>query len=273
MENARGGAIDFRFAQSGRRTIGCRPGKDDVSLFEELDFRPTPIGALILRRRRNLKLDVDVFEILLGDDHLMSSLFTASEIALAELGLAAVPGGRLDVVVGGLGLGYTAQAVLEYESVASLIVVEMLEPVIDWHRQGLLPLGTTVTENPRCRIVHDDFFALAASGTGFDPETPARRFDAILVDIDHTPVALLDERSAAFYTPEGLRIFARHLKPGGIFGLWSDDDRDPAFVDRLDNVFASAWSESVTFQNPLQDRSFTQTVYLARIGTDAEETR
>ena len=244
-----------------------------MPLFEELDFRPTPIGALILRRRRNLKLDVDVYEILLGDDHLMSSLFTASEIALAELGLAAVPGESLDVVVGGLGLGYTAQAVLDHESVASLIVVEMLQPVIDWHRQGLLPLGSTVVENPRCRIVHNDFFALAASGAGFDPQTPGRRFDAILVDIDHTPVALLDERSAPFYTPDGLRIFARHLKPGGIFGLWSDDARDPGFVDRLDDVFASAWSQSVTFQNPLQDRSFTQTVYLARIGTDAAVTR
>ena len=49
--------------------------------FEELDYRPTPIGALSLRRRRELKLVVDVFEIKLGDEFLMSSLFTASEIA------------------------------------------------------------------------------------------------------------------------------------------------------------------------------------------------
>ncbi len=240
-----------------------------MSLFEELDFRPTPIGPLSLRRRRNLKLDVDVFEILLGDEHLMSSLFTASEIALADLGLAAVPEGRLDVVVGGLGLGYTAKAVLDNASVSSLIVVEMLQPVIGWHREALLPLGTSVSGDPRCRIVHDDFFALAASGPGFDPDRPGRRFDASLVDIDHTPVALLDERSAAFYTPAGLHKFARHLKPGGIFGLWSDDAWDPAFLERLREVFAAAWSESVTFENPLQDRLFTQTVYLARAGADA----
>jgi len=59
--------------------------------FEELDYRPTPIGALSLRRRRELKLGVDVFEIKLGDEFLMSSLFTASEIALARLGLADFP--------------------------------------------------------------------------------------------------------------------------------------------------------------------------------------
>ena len=62
--------------------------------FEELDYRPTPIGALSLRRRRELSLGVDVFEIKLGDEYLMSSLFTASEIALARLGLAEAFWGR-----------------------------------------------------------------------------------------------------------------------------------------------------------------------------------
>ena len=78
-------------------------------MFEELDYRPTPIGALSLRRRRELTLDTDVYEIKLGEEFLMSSLFTASEVALARLGLADLGHAGLDVVVGGLGLGYTAQ--------------------------------------------------------------------------------------------------------------------------------------------------------------------
>ena len=65
------------------------------ALFEELDYRPTPIGALSLRRRKELRLGIDVFEIKLGDEFLMSSLFTASEIALARLGLAALDGDNL----------------------------------------------------------------------------------------------------------------------------------------------------------------------------------
>ncbi len=240
-------------------------------LFEELDYRPTPIGALSLRRRRELALGVDVFEIKLGDEFLMSSLFTASEIALARLGLAAAPGGDLDVVVGGLGLGYTAQAVLKDERVDSLIVVEMLDAVIDWHRTGLLPLGPQLTGDQRCRLVRDDFFAMSSSGTGFDPDAPGRRFDAILVDIDHSPDALLDERSTGFYRCEGLRSLAAHLKPGGVFGLWSNDKPDPAFTDRLSGVFADAWAEPVTFHNPLQNRPFTQTVYLARTAMTPHE--
>ena len=231
--------------------------------FEELDYRPTPIGALTLRRRWQLSLGVDVFEIKLGDEHLMSSLFTASEIALAELGLAVLAGDDLDIVVGGLGLGHTAKTALEQPDVGSILVVEMLEPTIEWHRDGLLPLGDVLTRDSRCRIVAGDFFALAASAAGFDPDRPGRKFDAILVDIDHSPVALLDARSASFYGTEGMRALAAHLKPGGVFGLWSDDEPDPSFTERLAGVFAQAWAAPVTFHNVLQDRPFTQTVYLA----------
>jgi len=234
-------------------------------LFEELDYCPTPIGALTLRRRRDLKVNVDVFEIKLGDESLMSSLFTASEIALARLGLAELgDGGPLDVVVGGLGLGYTANAVLENADVRSLTVVEALQPVIEWHEKGLLPLGRGLTSDPRCRLLHGDFFALAASEAGFDADAPGRRFDAILVDIDHSPDLLLDARSASFYEPDGLRRLTAHLRPKGVFGLWSNALPDDAFTARLSSVFAAARAEPVTFDNPLQDRPFTQTVYLAQ---------
>lgn len=232
--------------------------------FEELDYRPTPIGALSLRRRHDLRLGEDVLEIKLGDAFLMSSRFTASEIALARLGLAEVAAAAPDVVVGGLGLGYTAAAVLEDARVASLLVVDMLEPVIDWHRTGLLPLGPTLTGDDRCRLVCADFFALTASADGFDPDRPGRRVDAILVDIDHAPGDLLDSGSAGFYTPNGLAALARHLKPGGVFGLWSNEPPDAAFTDRLSGAFATARAEPVVFDNPYLGDTVTQTVYLAR---------
>ena len=232
-------------------------------LFEELDYRPTPIGALSLRRRREMSLGVDVFEIILGDEHLMSSLFTTSEISLARLGLAGLAGGALDVVVGGLGLGYTANAVLEEKAVRSLIVVEALDAVVEWHETGLLPLGKILTNDSRCQLRLGDFFALASSAEGFDADEPGRRFDAILVDIDHSPDALLDPQNAGFYQAESLQRFAGHLNPGGVFGLWSDDRPDDGFTERLAGVFATARAKPVTFHNPLQNRDFTQTVYIA----------
>lgn len=233
-------------------------------LFEELDYRQTPIGDISVRRRRELRLGVDVIEIMLGDEHLMSDLFTASEIALSDLGLGELDGTGLDIVVGGLGLGFTAQAALAYEKVRSLMVVEALEAVIDWHQSGLLPLGPELTGNQRCCFVQGDFFGLAASSEGFDPNQPGRKFDAILVDIDHSPRFFLNPQNAAFYAPEGLTKLTAHLNPGGVFGLWSNEMPDETFTARLAGVFAEARAELVTFHNPLQGEDFTQTVYLAK---------
>ena len=235
------------------------------TLFKEIDYRETPIGPISLRRRRVLSLDVDVYEIILGDEHLMSSLFTASEIALAKLGLADLKGENLDILVGGLGLGYTAAAVLEDKRVNTLIVVEMLEAVVDWHADGQLPLDPPLSSDARCRIVTDDFFARAQSEDGFDPDAPGREFDAILIDIDHTPDWLLDARSGSFYSKDGLLRLRAHLRSSGVMGLWSDQIEDEAFTARLKQVFGTARAERVTFDNPLQNnKPFTQSVYLAK---------
>lgn len=242
-------------------------------LFEELDYRQTPLGDLILRRRIVLSLDsLEVHEIILGDAYLMSSLFTEVEKALSHLGLAAAsdsfPGtAALDVVVGGLGLGYTARAALEHDTVASLKVIDYLEPVIEWHEKGLVPLGPGLVADERCHFVHGDFFELAlapVTGPGFDPENPARLFHAVLLDIDHSPANLLHERHGHFYSAEGMSILASKLHPGGVFALWSDDAPEAGFMKALGEVFASCESHIVTFPNPLQDRESASTVYVAR---------
>jgi spermidine synthase len=230
--------------------------------FEELDFRPTPMGVLSLRRRRSPSSGLDIFEIKLGDEFLMSSQFTTAEIELARLGLAALARTDLDVVVGGLGLGYTAAAALENPGVRSLIVIDALAEVIEWHEQGLLPLGKQLTGDPRCRLVNGDFFALSHSAEGFDSRAPARRFDAVLVDIDHSPQNLLHPRHAALYGPDGLARLAAHLNPGGVFALWSNDPPDDEFSAVLAGAFASSMAHVVTFENWQGDRDASNTVYV-----------
>jgi spermidine synthase len=232
--------------------------------FEELAWQQTPIGVISLRRRQDPALHTQVYEVKLDDDFLMSSLFTVAEIELARLGLAMLPGDGLDVLVGGLGLGYTARTVLEEPRVGSLVVIEALDEVIGWHRQGLLPFAAALNSDPRCRLVPGDFFARAANSAGFDAAEPGRRFDAVLVDIDHSPSHLLHSDHAGFYTPAGLRQLSGHLRPGGVFGLWSNDPPDPQFSALLADVFRTARAEVVTFDNPLQHRTSTNTIYLAR---------
>ena len=232
--------------------------------FEELAWHQTPMGDISLRRRRDPNVNVDVYEVKLGDEFLMSSLFTAAEIELARQGLAELTGDDLDVVVGGLGLGYTARTVLEDLRVRSMIVVEALPEVIEWHRDGLIPFAAAVISDPRSHLRHGDFFALASDPGGLDRQSPGRRFHAVLVDIDHSPTHLLRPSHAAFYTADGLRRLADHLHPGGVFGLWSNDPPDGTFTGVMAGVFATVRAHVVTFDNPLQRRTSTNTIYLAR---------
>ncbi len=238
--------------------------------FAELDFQQTRLGPLSLRRRRLLALDgQEVYEVKLGEAFLMSSLFHEVEVALADLGLGALDGvPELDVVVGGLGLGYTARAALRNPGVRSLLVVEALEPVIGWHQRGLVPLGPELVADGRCRLLHADFFALAAGAPdqGFDPEHPGRRCHAVLLDIDHSPGNLLHAHHGAFYEPAGLRRLADHLHPGGVFALWSDEAPDAGFLATLREVFAggTAGAHVVSFFNPLLEADSASTVYVAR---------
>lgn len=235
-------------------------------MFEELDYRITPLGALSLRRRRDLGGGDDIYEIILGDEYLMSSRFTAAEIALARIGLERCRAAEVDVVVGGLGLGYTAQAALEHPRTRSLQVVDSMAEVIEWHRTGLLPLGRGLAADPRCSFVHGDFFKLALSEAGFDASRPGRTVGAILLDIDHSPGKLLHPDHAAFYTVEGLDRMRRHLSEEGVFALWSNDPADPEFCDRLGSVFRDVQVESVAFPGLSGQSSESNTVYSAIAG-------
>lgn len=229
----------------------------------ELGWASTRIGEVSLRRRLEPTTKTEVYEVKLGDEYLMSSLFTVAEEELARLTLAALPDAPLDAVVGGLGLGYTARTALTDDRVRSLIVVEALAPVIDWHRRDLLPQARALTTDPRTTLLEGDFFALLRDGTGFDPAAPDRLFDAILVDIDHSPVNVLDPTHADLYTAAGLRRLGRRLRPGGAFGLWSDDPPDEAFLAVLRQCFATATAHVVSFANPLTEGTSANTVYVA----------
>lgn len=232
-------------------------------LFEELDRQATPIGDISLRRRLEPTLKIDVFEVKIGEDGLMSSLITDGEEAVSTLGLAATHNDPLDVVVGGLGLGYTARTALDDPRVRSLRVIDALAPVISWHERHLVPLGESLDTDERCEFVLGDFFDLAANGLQLD-NAPAT-YDAVLLDIDHSPRHLLDEKNAAFYTPAGTERLAQSIRPGGVFSLWSNDPPDDAYLTVLSAVFDTAVAEIVTFPNVLTGFDTSSTIYVAAV--------
>ncbi|WP_199043998.1 spermidine synthase [Glycomyces salinus] len=234
--------------------------------FEEIDWQDTPLGEISLRRRFDPVVLSEVYEVKLGEDFLMSSLFTVAEIDLTRLGLARLravrPEGGFAVLVGGLGLGYTAFEALADDRVEELVVVEYSEAVIDWHERELLPDTVGLNADPRTRLVRDDFFAAAADEDGFDPDEAGRKFDAILLDIDHSPRNLLGSAHAAFYNRDGLSSMAGHIADDGVFALWSDDPPDEDFTDELEEVFEDVEARRIWFDNPMTGGKASNTIYV-----------
>lgn len=228
----------------------------------EFGYQDTPLGELTLRRRDEPMLGgIEVWEVRLGDEYLMSSLFTESERQLAILGLAPLDG-ELDIVVGGLGLGYTAAEALKNENVSRVLVIDLFPAVIEWHQRGLVPIGDVLAKDPRCELRQGDFFELA--NTGFDANEPGKKFDAVLLDIDHTPELVLNESNRSFYSPDGLASVRRQLKPGGTFALWSDDPASDKVTSLLRDAFGTADAHNIEFPNPYTRSNSVNAVYVAR---------
>jgi len=254
-----------------------------MGAYQELDFAMTPMGELVLRRREVLSLDrAEVYEVKLAGQFLMSSLVYDAEIALATRALSLVNHTSCTVLVGGLGLGYTAKAALDDERVASVTVIECLDRVIDWYRRGLVPLAGALTNDPRCRLVHGDFFA-AVGSPGAIPHQPEQRsfathagtglrcFDVILLDIDHSPQCLLHPAHAAFYTPQGLRRLTDYLHPGSVFALWSADPPQPSLLDGLQQAFAGVKVFESEFRNPLLNVDDVNYIITAQLAPGSED--
>jgi spermidine synthase len=224
---------------------------------EILAYEQSPLGPLCLRRRKLLSMPGTVVtEVTLNHEFLMSSHYTESETALARLALEMHPGAELRVLVGGLGLGYTPAAALESSRVDEVVVVELLPQVVAWLEQDLLPLSARLKAETRFRVEVGDFFVRMTA-------PPARRFDLVLVDIDHAPDHHLDHANLPFYSPEGLASVRTQLAPQGVFAVWSSANSD-AFRRALEQNFDEVRVEAVTFHNDLVDETITDWIFLAR---------
>ena len=227
------------------------------SNLEILAYDMTPLGPLCLRRRELLSQPgTIVTEVTLNHEFLMSSLYTDSERALSQTALQMHTGNDLEVLVGGLGLGYTAREALLSDRVAHLEVVELLPQVIDWLARGLVPLSTELTGEQRLLVTEGDIYEYL-SGPASD------LFDMILIDVDHSPQERLGVESVAFYTTAGLLAARQHLRDDGILAVWSYAESSP-FADALGEVFPEVRVEQVSHLNRLIDKRHTDWLFFAR---------
>ncbi len=237
-------------------------------IFEELDYQETPLGAISLRRRSEPRLDHKIiYEVKLDDEFLMSSLFVEAEEQLSVLGLNRLKqnghADHLRIIVGGLGLGYTAVTALNDDDVAMVRTIDVMAPVISWHKKGILPVGDVLERSTKSELVHADFFEVATNQkTGFINNDLVH---AVFLDIDHSPSHWLNEQNRAFYTADSLRLVAKKIIKGGVFALWSNDWPDGDFVALLDQVFTDTQAHVVRFDNPYSGGESINSVYVASV--------
>ncbi|MEO8698962.1 MAG: spermidine synthase [Kofleriaceae bacterium] len=222
--------------------------------FEVIDHAESPIGVIILRRRH--PPDEHVLQLTLEHQFLMSSAVTVSERELATRAVAMHGGANLDVMVGGLGLGYTCKAALDSDRVARVEVVELVAGVISWIERGVVPLGKELMADPRFHTTQDDVYARLR-------RPPIKKHDLVLIDVDHSPDSRLDESSDSFYAHAGLVLAKQHLEPGGVFGVWSTSE-SPAFEAELRQTFAEVRAEPIDFFNETVGEPETNWLFLAR---------
>ncbi|WP_339629501.1 hypothetical protein [Gimesia maris] len=225
--------------------------------FEILAYEPTELGILCLRRRELLcEPGTIVTEVTLNHEFLMSSYLTASEKALSETALQMHSGSDLHVLVGGLGLGYTAWTALESDRVSQCDVIEFLPQVIHWLEQGLIPLADKLNADHRLNVTQSDVYQRLAS-------PPKQKHDLILIDVDHSPDDNLDEANRRFYTVDGLQHAKLHLEAEGLLGVWSYAESSQ-FADALHEVFREVRIEPVTVFNNLINEEQTDWLLFAR---------
>lgn len=209
---------------------------------EVIDHSEQSIGLLYLSRYlRNRSIPDDwVYNVYVDGALLMSSVSPLSERELATRGIAAHRGtGDLRVLIGGLGLGYTAQAALESDRASLVRVVDAMDFVIGWLRDGHLPLSEQLNNDKRLELPLGDVY-----GDLLGP--PTETWDVILVDVDHSPVDPLDAASLPFYTVEGQRQVQQHLAPGGVLVVWSAY-YDRHFAEAMAEAYPGAWNEAIAW--------------------------
>ncbi|MBA3500676.1 MAG: spermidine synthase [Deltaproteobacteria bacterium] len=222
--------------------------------FEVIAHVESPIGVLILRRRTAPV--PDVIELTLEHQFLMSSVVTVSECELATRAIAMHGGSDLDVVIGGLGLGFTAKAALDSDRVARVEVVELVQGIIGWVESGVIPLGKELMADARYHAIQGDVFERLRG-----PAT--RTHDLLLIDVDHSPDERLGESSDSFYAHNNLVLAAQHLKPGGVFAVWSTSE-NPAFEAELRKTFEEVRVEPIDFFNETVGSEETNWLFLAK---------
>jgi spermidine synthase len=214
----------------------------------------TPEGDELTLRQRD-----EEFEIRFNGWQVMSSRGSLSEETLARLVCEGLGSRSAQILIGGLGMGYTVRAVLDAASPDSRVIVSELVPaVIDWNRGPLASLARRPLDDRRVEV---------RSGSVIDILSVSQHsFHGIILDVDNGPEAVLYQPNRFLYSTEGLELVKGALAIDGILGVWSAD-RSTSFENTLSDA-GFKWRR-VAVDARGNDGGPEHTIYLARAGLEA----
>jgi spermidine synthase len=210
-------------------------------------------GELVLRRRPH----DGAIELRVNGVFVMDTAETTSERLLASSALAACrtqPSEGLDVLVGGLGLGFTLSELLADARVARVVVAEIEPEVLRWHRDGLVAVNRPALLDPRVQIRIADVRQVLAS-------MPGQSLDLVLLDVDNGPDFLVYDSNADLYGSSFLRTCRAVLAPGGLTAIWSASRSEP-LAERMAEVFDAVQCQRIQVRPGERDEEYF--LYLGR---------
>ena len=181
-------------------------------------------GELRLYQRNN------EFSIkIVGRGELMNSRVHGSENVLAEHTCTRlVDCAKPQLLIGGLGMGFTLAAALRHlNDQAQVIVAELVPAVVAWNRGPLGECAGHPLRDPRVTVREIDVARLLRAGE--------QTYDAILLDVDNGPEGLTRKENDWLYSIIGLNEAYAALRPRGLLAVWSAGP-DKNFLQRLRKV-------------------------------------
>ncbi|MCW3816689.1 spermidine synthase [Micromonospora sp. DR5-3] len=191
------------------------------------------------------------FEIVSNGVFLMDTRAGASERLLVRKALEVVrPGAR--VLIGGLGVGFSLAEAAASAVPAEIVVLEIEETLIGWHRHRLAPWSGHALRDARVRVVNQDVLTWLRATDEV--------FDAICLDIDNGPDWTVFPGNATLYDADGTALLRDRLAADGVLAVWSASAA-PAYAERLAELIGPVSTHPVAVP-----RGEPDVVYLARRG-------
>lgn len=203
--------------------------------------------------RKELEMIIDGVFIMASYNHLSSELLIRN--AMKQLGTAK----DIDILIGGLGMGFTVREACSYPDVKEIDVVEMQPVVVNWNREILSECNGRCLQDDRVRVIVDDFYDYVSAHD--------KQYHIISMDIDNGPMMLVTASNERVYNLDFFKKIKEIMKPGGIFVIWSCN-QDTGLLEQTRQVFDQCYEEEVIEEH--NGRKISYFLYFARVGENFE---